>query len=51
MTALLETLKVEGAPLHESVLLDEVMAYLQPRAGGRYCDATVGMGGHARGCK
>jgi 16S rRNA (cytosine1402-N4)-methyltransferase len=33
---------------HVSVMLDEVIAWLAPRAGGRYCDATVGMGGHTR---
>ena len=32
---------------HESVLLDEVIALLDPRSGGVYCDATVGGGGHA----
>jgi 16S rRNA (cytosine1402-N4)-methyltransferase len=41
---------VEGdlAAAHQSVLLEEVMTYLQPRSGGRYCDATVGLGGHAQ---
>jgi 16S rRNA (cytosine1402-N4)-methyltransferase len=33
---------------HVSVLRDEVIAHLQPRPGGVYCDATVGGGGHAR---
>jgi 16S rRNA (cytosine1402-N4)-methyltransferase len=30
------------------VLLDEAMAWLDPKPGGRYCDATLGAGGHAR---
>ena len=32
---------------HVPVLLEAVVAILQPRPGGRYLDATVGMGGHA----
>jgi 16S rRNA (cytosine1402-N4)-methyltransferase len=32
---------------HLPVLVDEVVAALQPRAGGIYVDATVGLGGHA----
>jgi 16S rRNA (cytosine1402-N4)-methyltransferase len=32
---------------HLSVLLEEAMAWLAPKAGGRYCDATLGAGGHA----
>ncbi len=32
---------------HISVLLDEVLAGLEIRPGGRYIDATVGAGGHA----
>ena len=32
---------------HLSVLLEEAMTWLAPKAGGRYCDATVGAGGHA----
>src|SRR5262249_28373319 len=27
---------------------DQVLTWLQPSPGGRFCDATVGMGGHAR---
>ena len=32
---------------HLPVLLDEVVAWLGPRSGGRYVDATVGSAGHA----
>lgn len=34
-------------PAHVPVLAREVLAYLEPRPGGRYIDATVGAGGHA----
>ncbi|MFB3818275.1 MAG: 16S rRNA (cytosine(1402)-N(4))-methyltransferase RsmH [Candidatus Methylomirabilales bacterium] len=33
--------------VHIPVLASEVLAVLQPRPGGRYLDATVGLGGHA----
>lgn len=32
---------------HVPVLREEVLAVLRPRPGGRYLDATVGLGGHA----
>src|SRR5215468_9807679 len=32
---------------HLPVLLDEALLWLNPKPGGRYCDATVGAGGHA----
>ena len=34
---------------HVSVLYEEVLAWLEPRSGGRYIDATLGAGGHAKG--
>ncbi len=33
---------------HISVLAAEVVAYLEPRAGGLYCDGTLGAAGHAQ---
>ncbi|HEY4395220.1 MAG TPA: 16S rRNA (cytosine(1402)-N(4))-methyltransferase RsmH [Polyangia bacterium] len=35
-------------PPHVPVLLDEVLTWLAPKPSGRYCDATLGLGGHAR---
>ncbi|MBK8013393.1 MAG: 16S rRNA (cytosine(1402)-N(4))-methyltransferase RsmH [Deltaproteobacteria bacterium] len=32
--------------VHVSVLADEIIAGLAPRSGGRYIDATLGLGGH-----
>src|SRR3954468_12544805 len=32
---------------HLSVLLEEAMTWLAPKPGRRYCDATLGAGGHA----
>lgn len=34
------------ADIHVSVLADEVIAGIAPRSGGRYIDATLGLGGH-----
>jgi 16S rRNA (cytosine1402-N4)-methyltransferase len=34
-------------PAHEPVMVQEVLADLAVRPGGRYVDATVGLGGHA----
>lgn len=36
-----------GAPGHIPVLLEEVLAALEPRPGEVYADATAGLGGHA----
>lgn len=33
--------------IHQSVLLDKMMEWLEPERGGVYVDATLGMGGHA----
>jgi 16S rRNA (cytosine1402-N4)-methyltransferase len=33
---------------HTSVLLEEVMQFLQPKPGARFIDATLGAGGHTR---
>jgi len=35
-------------PAHLPVLLEEVLTWLDPKPGGRYCDGTVGLGGHAQ---
>jgi len=34
--------------IHRSVLLTEVLEYLDPRPGGTYMDGTLGLGGHSR---
>lgn len=36
-------------PQHVPVLYQEVLAWLNPQPGGKYIDATVGLGGHAQG--
>ncbi len=33
---------------HTSVLLDEVLEYLQPKSGGVYVDGNLGLGGHSK---
>jgi 16S rRNA (cytosine1402-N4)-methyltransferase len=39
---------MDGLP-HQPVLYKEIIHALQPQAGGRYVDGTLGAGGHARG--
>lgn len=41
------TLEAAAEAGHVPVLLDEVMAFLAPKPGGLYCDATLGLGGHS----
>lgn len=36
------------APLHEPVMVEEVLQHLEPARGGVFVDCTVGLGGHAR---
>lgn len=37
---------MEARATHISVMRDEVMHWIAPQAGGRYLDATLGLGGH-----
>ncbi|WP_272699312.1 16S rRNA (cytosine(1402)-N(4))-methyltransferase RsmH [Desulfovibrio sp. Fe33] len=39
--------EVSPASLHTTVLLQEVVRWINPRPGGRYMDGTLGMGGHS----
>ncbi|QJB55392.1 16S rRNA (cytosine(1402)-N(4))-methyltransferase RsmH [Pseudodesulfovibrio sp. zrk46] len=39
--------QVRPESLHTTVLLHEVIEWLRPKAGGRYMDGTLGMGGHS----
>src|SRR5258706_5219575 len=34
--------------IHQPVLLEEVLSFLQPERGRLFVDATIGLGGHAR---
>ncbi len=43
----LPTSSTEREPRHESVLLEEVLAWLRVAPGGIYVDGTVGLGGHS----
>ena len=38
----------QSRPAHLPVLLEEVLTWLAPKPAGLYCDATLGLGGHAR---
>lgn len=37
-----------GGPLHEPVMVAEVLEHLEPSRGGVFVDCTVGLGGHTR---
>jgi 16S rRNA (cytosine1402-N4)-methyltransferase len=41
--------ELNALPPHRSVLYHEIIAALRPESPGRYVDATIGAGGHARG--
>jgi 16S rRNA (cytosine1402-N4)-methyltransferase len=36
------------SPVHEPVMVAEVLEHLEPSRGGVFVDCTVGLGGHAR---
>jgi 16S rRNA (cytosine1402-N4)-methyltransferase len=38
----------EQKPVHQPVLVAEVLEWLEPQRGGLFIDGTVGLGGHAR---
>lgn len=40
--------QTNSLPLHKSVLVDEVLQYLDPKPGKTYLDVTFGTGGHTR---
>ncbi len=37
-----------SVPIHQPVMLEQALAWLDVHPGGRYLDATVGLGGHAQ---
>lgn len=43
----MENKKEDPARIHTSVLLNEVIQWINPKEGGRYLDGTLGMGGHS----
>jgi 16S rRNA (cytosine1402-N4)-methyltransferase len=45
--SLLQVRKANNNPLHKSVLLEEVIEYLDPKPNQNYIDGTIGAGGHA----
>lgn len=38
---------IDAEKAHQPVLLDESLSFLQPRKGGLFVDATLGLGGHS----
>ncbi len=43
----MENKNTDPARIHTSVLLNEIIQWLNPKSGGRYLDGTLGMGGHS----